>query len=167
MHLLLAKDGASLDSFSFHLPTPHSSPSWDSLTPLCQAICCGPNIHLGHRPFPLAMPMGNGCPSLGIYGLCAQQALPCSWGSAGSSLHFLWASPDLTPCVEDRGHYPKGLQEECVTSAYLHSYLLHVFGKGLKNAKVLPLRSPNPWFHCSSWGFFPQPCRVVLCHLSG
>lgn len=60
--------------------------------------------------------MGDGRPSLGIYGLHAQQS------SAGSSLHFLWASPDLTPCVEERGHYPKGLQEEGVSSGYLHLF---------------------------------------------
>lgn len=50
----------------FHCLTPHPKHSPDSSTPLHQAICCGPNAPLGHRSSPLGMPMGYGCPFLGI-----------------------------------------------------------------------------------------------------
>lgn len=64
------------------------------LTLQCQATCQTFTLATGLSLWPCQWVM-DGCPSLGVYGLHAQQ------GSAGSSLHFLWASPDLTPCVED------------------------------------------------------------------
>lgn len=102
---------------------------------------------------PWPSPMGGGCPSLGIYGLHAQQS------SAGSSLHFPWEFPDLTPCVEDRGHYPKGLQEKCVTSGYLHLFIPCLWERA-KNCQASPTLTILPLVSWLSLGLLPTALQA-------